>query len=516
MVFWPHAYSIAALLVACTPAIHAATISVRDTSSGLLVDTTSGKVQGFYNDTAHNVRAFLGVPFAAAPTGSLRFMPPAKRARSSSVIDATSWPAACPGLYTNTTTIYTLLPYLPFTKPDEDCLTMNVWTPSAERLKKIGNKPLPVLVYIYGGSFDQGATSISTYEGTDLVAKHDVVFLAINYRVTIFGNPNSPYLATKLKSQNVGLLDQRFALEWLQQNIAAFGGDPKRMIAFGQSAGSISVDFFSYAYPKNPIVKGIGALSASTLLPNKAVLLDEIAQNNFTNIAAATGCHTSGASDEKIFKCMQKVPFQTIVNEIVDNPLKNYLFRIIVDGITAITDVKKRIASGKVAKLPQFMGTLENEGDSLVPFSYDGIDQALSANFTYTILQCPVSKEAQLRIDGGLPTWRYRYSGVYPNLSPFSFIRTYHTSDVPMWLGSINVVPGLKEATTAAQRKQSDYMEDALVAFAKDPQQGLTKFGWPQYTGTVGKTLVHLDPPNSSKLVVLENPAAWDAPCNST
>lgn len=176
MVFWPHTYSFAALLVACTPAIRAASLSVRDTSSGLYVSTTSGTIEGFYNDTAHDVRAFLGVPFAAAPTGSLRFMPPAKRPRSSSVIKATSWPAACPGLYPNATTIYSLLPYLPFTKFDEDCLTMNVWTPSAARLKKNGNKLLPVLVYIYGGSFDQGATSISTYEGTDLVAKHDVSF----------------------------------------------------------------------------------------------------------------------------------------------------------------------------------------------------------------------------------------------------------------------------------------------------------------------------------------------------
>ena len=174
MVFWPHTYSIAALLVASAPAIRAATISVRDTSSGLSVGTTSGTVQGFYNDTAHDVRAFLGVPFAAAPTGSLRFLPPTKRPRSSSVIDATSWPAACPGLYANATTIYSLLPYLPFTPPNEDCLTVNIWTPSAERLKKNGDKLLPVLVYIYGGSFDQGASSISTYEGTDLVAKHDV------------------------------------------------------------------------------------------------------------------------------------------------------------------------------------------------------------------------------------------------------------------------------------------------------------------------------------------------------
>ncbi|KAG9085415.1 hypothetical protein FRC06_003604 [Ceratobasidium sp. 370] len=397
MVLWPHACSLAALLLAYAPSINAAALSVRDTlsgpdlaSNGLVVDTASGKVQGFFNDTAKDVRAFLGVPFAAAPTGSLRFMPPAVRPRSSSTIQATSWPPACPGLYPNITSIYTILPYIPFTRQDEDCLTMNVWTPSASRLKKNGNKLLPVLVYIYGGAFDQGGTSISTYEGTDLVANHD------------------------------------------------------------------------------------------------------------------------------IFKCMQHVPFQTFTDFINNHPEKGYLFRLVVDNITVFTDVPERIASGRLAKLPQFMGSLDNEGDSLVPFSYDGINQTAADEFGQSVLLCPGSREAKLRIDAGLLTWRYRYSGIYPNLNPFSFIRTYHTSDVPMWLGSINVVPGLASATTADQKKQSAYMQGALVAFGSDPKQGLTKYGWPVYKASVGKTLVHLDPRNSSKVVVFENPAEFDAPCGST
>jgi carboxylesterase type B len=122
----------------------------------------------------------------------------------------------------------------------------------------------------------------------------------------------------------------------------------------------------------------------------------------------------------------------------------------------------------------------------------------------------------RLRVDAGLPTWRYRYSGIYPNLSPYSFIRTYHTSDVPMWLGSVNVVPGLANTTTAAQKTQSAYMQGALVAFASDPSAGLTGYGWPMYTAETGKTLVHLDPRNSTELVVFENPAEFDAPCTAT
>lgn len=168
MVFWQHACSFLAAL----PLIDAAAFFVRESSNGLRVDTSSGAVQGFYNNTSHTVRAFLGVPFAAAPTSSLRFMPPVEREPSDDVIQATSWPPACPGIYTNETNIYSLLPYFPFAGFDEDCLTVNIWTPSVSRIKQNGNKLLPVMIYIYGGGFDQGGTSISTYEATDLVANH--------------------------------------------------------------------------------------------------------------------------------------------------------------------------------------------------------------------------------------------------------------------------------------------------------------------------------------------------------
>lgn len=84
-----------------------------------------------------------------------------------------------------------------------------------------------------------------------------------------------------------------------------------------------------------------------------------------------------------------------------------------------------------------------------------------------------------------------------------------------MWLGSINVVPGLDNATTPQQKKQSAYMESALVAFASNTKDGLTRFGWPVYGGTQGETLFHFAPRNSTKLAVLENPSAFDAPCNT-
>ncbi|CCO33566.1 Acetylcholinesterase Short=AChE [Rhizoctonia solani AG-1 IB] len=513
MVFWGRASA----LLACAPLINVAALSVRDASApsdGLLVNTASGKVQGFYNNTAHTVRAFLGVPFAAAPIGSARFLPPQAHQSSSSVIQATSWPPSCPGLFNGPPLVtFSSLPYFPIAGFNEDCLTVNVWTPSASRFKKA--QLLPVSVYIYGGSFDEGGTSIPAYEATNLVANQDIVVVTLNYRVTIFGNPNSPYLASKGGPVNVGLLDQRFAIEWLQKNVASFGGDPKRMIAFGQSAGSISAGFMPFAYPKNPIVTGVGELSASTLIPGDAIVMPGIAQGNFTDIASAVGCAPGNTTDKQIFECMQNVPWKTLTDHIIGHPEKNYLFRIVADGITAFKDIPARIAAGKLAKIPQFNGQLENEGDSLVPSSPDGIDHAAADAFGYALLVCPAAREAQLRVDAGLKTFRYRYTGIYPNLSPYPFLRTYHTSDVPMWFGSVNTIKGLKENTTAEQKKQSAYMQGALAAFTKDPEQGLIKYGWPLYQGSKGKTLVHLDPRNSSELVVFESPAEFDAPCGS-
>ncbi|CAE6334740.1 unnamed protein product [Rhizoctonia solani] len=516
MIFWQRA---SALLLTCAPLIYAAALSVRDTSAlsnGLLVDTASGKVQGFYNNTAHTVRAFLGVPFAAAPTGPLRFLPPQKRQRSSGVIQATTWPPSCPGLFTNDPNLagFSSLPYFPIAGFNEDCLTINVWAPSSSRLKQ--GQLLPVSIYIYGGSFDQGGTSIPAYEATDLVSNQDIVVVELNYRVTIFGNPNSPYLASKGGSVNVGLQDQRFAIEWLQKNVAAFGGDPKRMIVFGHSAGSISAGYFPFAYPKNPIVTGIGELSASTLIPSTAIIMPEIAQGNFTNIASVVGCAPGNTTDKQIFECMQNIPWKTLTDYIIGHPENNYLFRIVSDGITAFNDIPARIAAGKLAKIPQFSGQLENEGDSLIPSSPEGINQTASDALGHSLIVCPAAREAQLRVDAGLKTFRYRYSGIYPNLSPYPFIRTYHTSEMPMWFGSVNTVKGLKEKTTAEQKQQSAYMQGALAAFTKDPEQGLVKYGWPLYQGNKGNTLVHLDPRNSSELVVFENPAEFDAPCAST
>jgi cholinesterase len=129
----------------------------------------------------------------------------------------------------------------------EDCLYMNVWA-----RPQTGESSKAVLLWIFGGGFNLGDASLGLYDGSHLVDQHDVVVVSFNYRTNLFGFPAAP----GFEYQNPGLMDQRLAIEWVRDNIAAFGGDPARITIFGESAGASSVDYYAYSYPKDPIVHG--------------------------------------------------------------------------------------------------------------------------------------------------------------------------------------------------------------------------------------------------------------------
>ena len=178
---------------------------------------------------------YLGIPYAQSPVGDLRFAPP-QSFTSGETINATNFGHDCPTEKTSVPgflppTLYNLLSNLGQVEddPQEDCLYINVWSKP-----QIGSSSKPVLVWIYGGGFQSGGTNSSAYAGQFWADTEDVVFVNFNYRLNIFGFPGAPNL-----EQNAGLLDQRMAIEWVQQNIAAFGGDPSRIVIFGQSVSIV-------------------------------------------------------------------------------------------------------------------------------------------------------------------------------------------------------------------------------------------------------------------------------------
>lgn len=194
----------------------------------LLIETSLGPVQGA-NSAVAGVRHFLDIPFAEAPTGDLAWQPPVPAAPWSEPLEATEPGPSCPQ-GTSSTGGFLTVP-----APDPDCLHLNVWAPDDAA-------DLPVMVWIHGGSLMTGAASQPYYNGDDLAA-NGVVMVGINYRLGPQGFLVTEELGTESDDGavgNYGLLDQQAALRWVQDNAAAFGGDPDNVTIFGESAGGFS------------------------------------------------------------------------------------------------------------------------------------------------------------------------------------------------------------------------------------------------------------------------------------
>jgi para-nitrobenzyl esterase len=204
-------------------------------AQGPVVKTTNGLVQGYMSG---DLKIFKGIPFAAPPVGELRWKAPQPVKNWQGVLKCEKFSASPVQSDPKPFMMWTEEFITPPGNLSEDCLYLNVWTPS-----KTGKEKLPVFVYIYGGGFSSGSAACAVYDGEDM-AKNGIVFVSINYRVGIFGFLAHPALTAESPNKasgNYGLLDQVAALTWIKNNIEAFGGDPGKVTIAGQSAGSMSV-----------------------------------------------------------------------------------------------------------------------------------------------------------------------------------------------------------------------------------------------------------------------------------
>ena len=274
------------------------------------------------------VHQFLGIPFAIPPTGNLRFKKPKPVQKwSPKVIEATDWPASC--LQNNR-----LMGLIQFAKNEfsEDCLYLNVWTPglpgqssglpgqssglpgqssglpgqSSEKLK-------PVFVWIYGGGFSIGGSNQNLYHGHVLSSTQDVVVVTFNYRVGPFGFLVSPDAASRTDSQapgNVGLWDQVMVLEWVQDHIRYFGGDPNQVTLAGESAGSISVSALFHSPVIRNLFHNIITMSGSSLIPT-AFQGRETEVSKTKLLANVVGCPTQ--NDVEMMECLLRVDAEKLI-----------------------------------------------------------------------------------------------------------------------------------------------------------------------------------------------------------
>lgn len=193
-----------------------------------------------------------------------------------------------------------------------------------------------------------GDTSTPFYNGQYFADAQDVVIVTLNYRINIFGFSGAPG-----ERQNVGLLDQRLAVEWVRDNIAAFGGSPSKIVIFGQSSGSVAVDYWSYAYPEDPIVTGLILHSGNAF--SFPINSRELAEKNWYNVTSSLGCGDRG----DVLACMRKQNFQDIkaaTLKVKPPPgtsaaRSQPAFQPTPDGITVFENYEPMSSNGKFAKL---------------------------------------------------------------------------------------------------------------------------------------------------------------------
>ncbi|KAJ8064694.1 hypothetical protein OCU04_007015 [Sclerotinia nivalis] len=483
---------------------------------GQTVQTTSGPVNGHAALNESQVSEYLGIPFAKPPLGDLRFAAPVAY-NGTATLNGTNFGYSCPAQVTtyNTTLVERSnvslaigLPLLqtvgtPSTAQSEDCLTLNVWTKP-----QTGDAKKAVLVWIYGGGFNSGSSSTPSMNGKHIVEQEDVIVVSINYRVNIFGFPGDPD-----SPANLGFLDQRLAVEWVRDNIENFGGDTSRIIISGQSAGSASVDFYNYAWVEDPIVAGFIPESGTALswgLPNQA----ENVALAWYNVTEAVGC--GGASSGNVTACMRTKTTTEIINGISATSGSGGTlgsFGPTVDEIVVFSNYTERSLAGNFTKKPLLIGNNDNEaGLYIATSSLQGLSYPDSYWQTFNLIgfTCPTAYRANYSIQADVTTWRYRYFGSFPDTMIVPNAGAWHAAEIPL-LFDTNIA---NPPETTEQIAIGKYMRGAWAAFAKDPENGLTNYGWPKYEP--GKdTLIRLAYNNQTGINVA-NTSLYDADCPVT
>jgi para-nitrobenzyl esterase len=299
--------------------------------------TTSGLLRGTTDD---GVMVFRGIPYARPPVGPLRFAPPQPPAPWNGVREAKTFgppamQAASPASAGQSVG----------SAPSEACLTLNGWTPAVDTRRR------PVLVWLHGGAFLIGAGSMPMYRGAALAARGDVVVVTLNYRLGLFGYLRGIDVcgAALPSTGNAGLQDQLAALTWVQNEIAAFGGDPKNVTIIGQSAGAGSIS----AMLAMPQARGLFHKAVLQSGATLGVQPPAPANQVMETILADVGLAPAEAGQLRDLPAAQLLEIQTRVTPRA----RGGVYRPVADGMMLPTDSLAAIASGSAAGIPLLVGT---------------------------------------------------------------------------------------------------------------------------------------------------------------
>jgi len=461
--------------------------------AGPVARLDTGRVEGVETG---GVRAFLGLPYAQPPVGDLRWRAPRPAAAWMGVRTATAFAPACPQRGVS-------MPGEPPPKTSEDCLYLNVWTPA----KPAGR--LPVIVWIHGGGWTNGATSLPLYAG-DALAKRGVLVVSISYRLGALGFLAHPALSAEDRgsSGDYGLMDQVAALRWVQRNIAAFGGDPANVTIAGQSAGAMSVSLLLAA----PEAKGL--------------FHHAIAQSGgvFEPLALAPGyqlakAERDGAAFGETLGATTAAQLRALPVEALTAPNAARLGHPVIGARVLPLAPWDAYAAGRANRVPLLLGYNAEEARSLTDLStiraatfqadlaktFGALPPALLAGYLFTDDASAQAARgaferdlrfgwdmwawARLQARASAPAYLYRFSRRPP--FPDGSVRTgwgaSHFAELWYMFGHLDQEPW---AWTQADRRLSATMVDQWIAFAStgDPNGG-GRPAWPRFDETDPRVL---------------------------
>ncbi len=474
------------------------------------VSTDSGKVAG--KVLASGVKAYFGIPFAAAPVDDLRWREPQPVKAWKGVYHADRKMPEC---------IQVLRPhninhYFGEEATSEDCLYLNVWVPAAA---KAGSN-LPVIVFIYGGGSTIGSSGMALYGG-ETVAQRGAVFVNFNYRLGAFGFMAHPELTAESphhQSGNYAHLDQIAALQWIQRNISKFGGDPTKVIISGQSAGASSVSLLQASPLAKGLFRGVVAMSGGAWgnSGQAASLAD----------AEKTGLKVQEAVKAKSLDDMRQVPADRILalQEEFQVGARGGSIRVggaNVDGYFLPKTPAQLFAAHQQNDVPAIVGFTHDESSNELRTAKTVADYTAAARKMYGadvdqfLKLYPASTDAEAHEigstaaregmvergarnwaivqskSGSSPVFIFMYSRVHPYIPGVKIadqdtatIGAYHTSDVPYWFGTQDALNMIRPTRkwTDYDRELSRRMTAALVAFASRGDPNSAQVEWPKWT----------------------------------
>ncbi len=444
-----------------------------------------------------SVTAFKGVPYAGPPVGDLRWRAPRPAARWTGIRKADQFSANCMQRLRDSLGPWTA-EFQPHSTVSEDCLYLNVWTAA-----KAGEKR-PVAVHFHGGAFTDGSGNVPVYDGENL-AKKGLVVVTVNYRVNVFGFFVHPELTQESEHHsagNYGLLDQLVALAWIQRNIAAFGGDPKRVTIMGQSAGAASVHYLT----ASPLAKGLFvraiAQSGAGLRQGPGKTLAQAEQD---------GVRFAGSKDAHSIAELRAMPADSIL------PASGGAgFGPILDGWFLHKSVDEIFAQGEQNDVATLAGWCNDEGSFSANYGKTTAEEFQKqirreggAQADALLALYPASTQAEAADSqkafareravlstylwavrraktGKTPVYTYLFTHVMPGPEQPRYM-AFHSSELPYVFNNLDKS---QRPWTPADRKIADAMSDYWVNFIRtgDPN-GKSLEKWPAFNETSATTM---------------------------